>query len=67
MSLDEFVCQPSQPYSLVEILREDQQALARRFVGGTVFQGYLSAFNYRRWHAPVAGRIRAACNVGGTC
>lgn len=56
----------SQPYSLAEILSGNQQALARRFVGGSVFQGYLSAFNYHRWHAPVAGRIRAAYNVDGT-
>ena len=56
----------SQPHSLAEILTGGQHALARRFVGGTVFQGYLSAFNYHRWHAPVAGRIRAAYNVDGT-
>ncbi|PXW26355.1 phosphatidylserine decarboxylase family protein [Paraburkholderia caballeronis] len=57
----------SQPYSLREILTASQQDLAERFVGGSIFQGYLSAFNYHRWHAPVAGRIRAAYNVDGTC
>jgi phosphatidylserine decarboxylase len=57
----------SQPHSLGDILTASQQTLARRFVGGTVFQGYLSAFNYHRWHAPVAGHIRAAYNVDGTC
>lgn len=56
----------SQPHSLSEVLTPKQEALARRFVGGTVFQGYLSAFNYHRWHAPVAGQIRAAYNVDGT-
>lgn len=56
----------TQPYSLREILTSTQEALARRFVGGSVYQGYLSAFNYHRWHAPVAGRIREAYNVDGT-
>jgi phosphatidylserine decarboxylase len=27
------------------------------FVGGTVYQAFLSALNYHRWHAPVAGTI----------
>lgn len=56
----------NQPYSLREILTESQQDLAHRFVGGAVYQGYLSAFNYHRWHAPVVGRIVAAYNVDGT-
>jgi len=25
------------------------------FVGGTVYQAYLSAENYHRWHSPVSG------------
>ncbi|MEX3843697.1 phosphatidylserine decarboxylase family protein [Paraburkholderia sp. BR10882] len=56
----------SQPYSLKEILTSSDEALARRFVGGTVYQGYLSAYNYHRWHAPVDGRVREAYNVDGT-
>ncbi|TFY60515.1 hypothetical protein EVJ58_g5105 [Rhodofomes roseus] len=43
-----------EPYSLVDMLAHD--ALARRFAGGTVYQGFLSALSYHRWHAPVAGR-----------
>lgn len=56
----------SQPYSLKEILASSDEGLARRFVGGTVYQGYLSAFNYHRWHAPVNGRVLEAYNVDCT-
>lgn len=56
----------AQPYSLREILAGTEPDLAERFVGGSVYQGYLSAFNYHRWHAPVAGTIREAYNVDGT-
>jgi phosphatidylserine decarboxylase len=56
----------SQPYSLREILAGGEEATAQRFIGGTVYQGYLSAFNYHRWHAPVSGRIREAYNIDGT-
>lgn len=56
----------AQPYSLHEILAGTARSVAERFVGGSVYQGYLSAFNYHRWHAPVAGTIREAYNVDGT-
>jgi len=36
------------------------------FVGGTVYQAYLSATNYHRWHAPVAGTIVRAFVRDGT-
>lgn len=39
---------------------------AQSFAGGKLYQGYLSAFNYHRWHAPVSGQIREAYNVDGT-
>lgn len=56
----------AQPYSLREILEGSPDDVVMRFSGGTVYQGYLSAFNYHRWHAPVAGRVREAYNVDGT-
>ena len=56
----------SQPYSLREMLACSEREVVERFVGGTVYQGYLSAFNYHRWHAPVAGTIREAYHVDGT-
>ncbi|MEM5403871.1 phosphatidylserine decarboxylase family protein [Paraburkholderia unamae] len=56
----------AQPYSLREILAGTERSVAERFVGGSVYQGYLSAFNYHRWHAPIAGTVREAYNVDGT-
>ena len=37
-----------------------------QFVGGTVYQAFLSATNYHRWHSPVAGTIVRAFVQGGT-
>jgi len=37
-----------------------------QFVGGTVYQAFLSATNYHRWHSPVAGRIVRAFLQEGT-
>lgn len=54
----------SQPYSLQDMLAND--ACAKQFVGGTVYQAYLSPFNYHRWHSPVCGTILKAVNVEGT-
>jgi phosphatidylserine decarboxylase len=55
-----------QPYSLQEMLAHTDRQVVERFVDGTIYQGYLSAFNYHRWHAPIAGTIRDAYNVDGT-
>lgn len=54
----------SQPYSLHDMLAGDQAA--EQFVGGTVYQAFLSATDYHRWHSPVAGTIVRAFNVAGT-
>jgi len=56
----------AQPYSLRDIFSAAQEELARKFAGGTVYQAFLSAYNYHRWHAPVGGTIAAAYNVAGT-
>ena len=45
----------AQPYSLQDLLANDESV--DDFVGGTVYQAYLSATNYHRWHSPVAGRV----------
>ena len=37
-----------------------------QFIGGTVYQGFLSALNYHRWHSPVAGTIVRAYVQPGT-
>jgi len=39
---------------------------ARQFVGGTVYQAFLNATNYHRWHSPVAGKIVRAFTLEGT-
>jgi phosphatidylserine decarboxylase len=36
------------------------------FVGGVVYQAFLSAFNYHRWHSPVSGTILKTQIVAGT-
>ncbi|HXR44300.1 MAG TPA: phophatidylserine decarboxylase associated domain-containing protein, partial [Pseudolysinimonas sp.] len=54
----------SQPYSLHDMLGGDPSA--DEFVGGTVYQGFLSALNYHRWHSPVAGTIVRAFLQPGT-
>ncbi len=48
----------SQPYSLQDMLANDDSV--DQFVGGTVYQAFLSATNYHRWHSPVAGTIAKA-------
>jgi phosphatidylserine decarboxylase len=54
----------SQPYSLQDMLANDESL--DQFVGGTVYQAFLSATNYHRWHSPVAGTIVRAFVLEGT-
>jgi phosphatidylserine decarboxylase len=54
----------SQPYSLEDMLAGDEAV--DQFVGGTVYQAFLSATNYHRWHSPVAGTIVRAFVREGT-
>lgn len=54
----------NQPYSLQDMLANDDSV--EQFVGGTVYQAFLSATNYHRWHSPVAGTIKRAFLQGGT-
>ena len=54
----------AQPYSLHHMLANDP--LAPQFVGGTVYQAFLSALSYHRWHSPVSGRIVKAYVQPGT-
>ncbi|KAI0636912.1 Phophatidylserine decarboxylase-domain-containing protein [Trametes polyzona] len=53
-----------QPYSLSDMLDHDEYA--PRFAGGTVYQAYLAATSYHRWHAPVDGTISRIVHVPGT-
>ncbi len=54
----------SQPYSLADMLANDDSV--DELVGGTVYQAFLSATNYHRWHSPVAGKIVRAFVREGT-
>jgi phosphatidylserine decarboxylase len=45
----------SQPYSVLDMLAHDP--LAEQFDGATIYQAFLSALSYHRWHAPVSGKI----------
>ena len=53
-----------QPYSLNDML--DNDPLAQQFAGGTVYQAFLSALSYHRWHSPVDGVIEKAYVVDGS-
>lgn len=52
-----------QPYSLVNMLAGSEHT--ERFIGGDVFQSFLSGADYHRWHAPVGGVVRSAQVVDG--
>jgi phosphatidylserine decarboxylase len=54
----------SQPYSLQDMLTDDDAV--DQLVGGTVYQAFLSATDYHRWHSPVAGTIVRAFRQEGT-
>ncbi len=53
----------SQPYSLRHLL---DGKFVDQFVGGTVYQAFLSAENYHRWHSPVSGTIKMIHQVEGS-
>lgn len=53
-----------QPYSLQHML--DDHPLVDKFVEGTVYQAFLSAKAYHRWHSPVSGIVRDIRLVDGT-
>lgn len=53
-----------QPYSVLDMLGHD--ALAQQFNHATIYQAFLSALSYHRWHAPVSGTIVKAFVIDGT-
>ena len=52
-----------QPYSIHFMMAGDP--LAEEFVGGTVYQAFLSMTSYHRWHSPVDGKIAKAYVIDG--
>lgn len=53
----------NQPYSLQELLAGNH---VDYYIGGTVYQAYLSAENYHRWHSPIRGTVVKTVQVAGT-
>ena len=53
-----------EPYNLRYMLNND--SIVDSFVGGTVYQAFLSALSYHRWHCPVNGKIVRTEMVNGT-
>ena len=53
-----------QPYSVQDMLGRNE--LSKRFVGGTIYQAYLSSLSYHRWHAPVSGKVLKTVKIDGT-
>lgn len=54
----------NQDYSLYDMLARHE--ISKKFVGGTVYQAFLSPQDYHRWRSPVDGTIVDACVVPGT-
>lgn len=54
----------SQNYSILDMLNHDP--FAEEFIGGTIYQAFLSALSYHRWHAPVSGKVVKSFVVDGT-
>lgn len=52
------------PYSLENML--DWDDYTSQFVGGTVYQAFLSALSFHRWHSPVNGTVVKTRIVNGT-
>jgi len=53
-----------QPYSLSFMLNNNDWY--KYFVGGTVYQAFLSALSYHRWHSPISGTIVDRELIDGT-
>ncbi len=53
-----------QPYSLENMMNFDP--LYKNFIGGTVYQAFLSALSYHRWNSPITGTVKKAFVVNGT-
>jgi phosphatidylserine decarboxylase len=54
----------AQPYSLEHMMQHDDYVAM--FEGGTIYQAFLSALSYHRWHSPVSGTIIKTCKLDGT-
>ncbi|KAG8723860.1 hypothetical protein FRC09_001439 [Ceratobasidium sp. 395] len=64
VQLDSSIEIKGQPYSLSKMFGDDE--LTSQFVGGTVYQAFLSAINYHRWASPVNGTVLKVVPITGT-
>ncbi|HSD48108.1 MAG TPA: phosphatidylserine decarboxylase family protein [Pyrinomonadaceae bacterium] len=64
VSLSDLFWLKGQPYSLENMLNWDEYT--QQFAGGTIYQAFLSALSYHRWHSPVSGTIDKAYVVNGS-
>ncbi|KAI0844359.1 Phophatidylserine decarboxylase-domain-containing protein [Daldinia vernicosa] len=56
-----------QPYSVADMVGPNvSEDTVNSFVGGTVYQAFLSATSYHRWHSPVKGKVVYAKVIDGT-
>ncbi|CCO34959.1 phosphatidylserine decarboxylase [Rhizoctonia solani AG-1 IB] len=53
-----------EPYSLRDMLNND--SYTDQFIGGTIYQAFLSAYKYHRWASPVNGTIERIEIIPGT-
>ena len=53
-----------QPYSLQDMFGTSEYG--KIFDGGTVYQAFLSALSYHRWHAPVSGVVQDVFYIPGS-
>ncbi|CAE6432908.1 phosphatidylserine decarboxylase [Rhizoctonia solani] len=53
-----------QPYSLRDMINNDPYT--GQFIGGSIYQAYLSVFNFHRWVSPVSGTIDRIEMIEGT-
>jgi phosphatidylserine decarboxylase len=56
-------------YSLSDMFggkKYNKEHIAKYFEGGTVYQAFLSALYYHRWHSPVDGVIEDIYAIDGT-
>jgi len=53
-----------QPYSIKDMLSHDPWH--EKYIGGTIYQAFLSALSYHRWHTPVSGKVVKSYKVDGT-
>jgi phosphatidylserine decarboxylase len=61
-ALDKFWLK-GQPYSLINMLNNSEHT--SRFIGGDVFQSFLSGADDHRWRSPIDGVVRQAEVVDG--